>query len=116
MAGLSGRYETPPVRSDAEHTAGRDARARQLLHQTLRHNIVYHPPNDVAVLAHQQLRREVERLGDLAIEICPPTPELAEAIRKLTDEVLAGFNAAVARNHDRLTAPDGDDGTEWTYE
>jgi hypothetical protein len=101
--------------SDTDRQAAADAGARQISHRHVEHAVRYHPPSDLARLAHEQLRREVDRLAHLIIEICPPSRETERAVDKLTDEVLAHANAAVARNHDRLTRPNADF-DEWTYD
>lgn len=83
-------------------TADMDTIARSVAHQALDRRVGYYAPSPDAVAAHEAMRAAVASLGHRAIEVCPNAPELREALRKLTDEVLAGFNAAIARNHDRL--------------
>jgi hypothetical protein len=100
---------------DEERQKSADLGARLIAHRHVTHAVRYHPPSDLARLAHEQLRRQVEDLAHTIIEICPPGRETERAIDKLLDEVLAHANAAVARNHGRLTPPDSDDGKEWTY-
>jgi len=56
----------------------------------------------LAAQAHQAMRAAVADLGHLAIELCPQSRELDQALHVLTDQVLSGFNAAIARNHDKL--------------
>jgi len=72
------------------------------LHDQVTHRIAYHAPDIAARVAHETMRGAVAELAHKAIDTCPVSPELYEALRKLTDEVLAGFNAAIARNHDRI--------------
>lgn len=71
-------------------------------HAFLDHEVAYHAPNPAAVAAHEAVRVAVATLGHLAIEVCPVSRELDQALHVLTDQVLAGFNAAIARNHDKL--------------
>lgn len=71
-------------------------------HVLLDDQVAYHAPNDAARAAHETMRTAVAQLGHLAIDTCPVSAELGEALRVLTDHVLAGFNAAIARNHHQL--------------
>jgi hypothetical protein len=75
---------------------------RGVMHEQLERRVRHYAPDDAAIRAHQAMRSAVAELGHRAIDQCPVCPELHEALRKLTDEVLAGFNAAIARNHHRL--------------
>lgn len=77
---------------------------RDSRHGILDEQVSHHAPSPAAVEAHQRMRAEVARVGHIAIDTCPVCPELENALRVLTDEVLAGFNAAIARNHDQLPA------------
>jgi hypothetical protein len=87
----------PSERSDLE--------ARTQLHARTIRDVKYHPPDDRARAAHELLRAEIERLAHLAIEVCPPGRELSLGLTDLVDGALMHFNAAVARNHDRLRDP-----------
>lgn len=81
---------------------GDEDAARLVAHAALNERVTHHAPNITAQVAHETMRGAVAELGHKAIDTCPLSPELTEALRKLTDEVLAGFNAAIARNHDRI--------------
>jgi len=72
------------------------------LHDEVTHRVAYHAPDTAARVAHETMRGAVAELAHKAIDTCPMSLELQLALRKLTDEVLAGFNAAIARNHDRI--------------
>lgn len=75
---------------------------RQRRHTYLDHQVAHHPPTPAAVTAHEAMRAAVAELGHKAIEVCPVSRELDLALLALTDQVLAGFNAAIARHHDKL--------------
>lgn len=82
-----------------ESTTG-DWRKRR--HARLDHEVRHHSPTAAAVAAHERMRAAVAELGHVAIDTCPGSRELDQALHTLTDQVLAGFNAAIARNHDKL--------------
>jgi hypothetical protein len=84
-------------------TAKMNSEWRGRRHVLLNEQVDHHAPTPAAVVAHQTMRAAVAHLGHLAIDTCPLCPELEEALRTLTDEVLSGFNAAIARNHHQLT-------------
>jgi hypothetical protein len=79
-----------------------DAELREALHRRVVTDVGYHAPNDAAREAHEQIRLHTETLAHLMIDLCPPGRELSLGLTKLIDEAMAHFNAAVARNHDRL--------------
>jgi hypothetical protein len=95
-----------------------DREQRRKLHARITNDVAHHPPGDLARPAHEQIRRETERLAHLYVEICPPGRELSLALTKLLDEAMAHANAAVARNHGRLTEPaeHGAGLLEWSYD
>lgn len=81
--------------------AAKHWRERALAH--LEDRVSHHPPaSQAAIDAHQAVRRATVAFGEVLIETCPEGVELEAALFKLTDEVMAHANAAIARHGDRL--------------
>lgn len=76
-------------------------------HADIDHRVTYHPPGPAARALHEHLRTAVADLAHDVVDRVPDVPERDEALRVLTDVVLAQLNAAVARNHDQLPDPEG---------
>lgn len=72
------------------------------LRTRLEKDVAYHPPDDIARIAHGLVREETLLLARLYVDICPAGRELSLALTKLVDEAMAHANAAIARNHAKL--------------
>ncbi len=82
-----------------------DARAhwRQRASDHLRERVKHYPPaSQAAIDAHQAVRAATVVFGQVLIDTCPEGVELEAALFKLTDEVMAHANAAIARHGNRL--------------
>jgi hypothetical protein len=89
---VSNRYEEDP-----------DEHWRFRAHEHLVERVKHHPPaSQAAIDAHQAVREATVAFGRVLIETCPVGVELEAALFKLTDEVMAHANAAIARHGDRL--------------
>lgn len=74
----------------------------------LRARTRYYPPlSEQAGWAHEAVRAATAAYGEILLGNCPPSEELYAALRKLTDEVMAHANAAIARHGDRIPAGAG---------
>jgi hypothetical protein len=76
-------------------------------HSDIDHRVTYHAPTPAARALHELLRTSVAGLAHDVVDTVPDCPERDEALRVLTDVVLAQLNAAVARNHDQLHDAEG---------
>jgi len=75
--------------------------------QELRERVHYYPPTEQAVWAHEAIRAATTAYGEILLGNCPPSEELYEALRILTDDVMSRCNAAIARNHGRIPSTAG---------
>ena len=63
----------------------------------IEHRFTYHPPNDEKVLKHEVIRGKGLTLAIIISELCPPSFERDEALKKV-DEAVMWANASIARN------------------
>lgn len=74
------------------------------LHERVDRHVAYHPPGTLAKPAHELVRRATAQYAHMLIDICPEGRELSLTLTKLIDETMAHANAAIARNHEGLSA------------
>jgi len=69
----------------------------------LRARIRHYPPvSEQAGWAHEAVRAATAAYGEILVGNCPPSEELHEALRLLTDSVMSRANAAIARHGERV--------------
>jgi hypothetical protein len=92
---MSDDYNTSPVQAVSDETARRI--------DELQARVRYYPPTELAVAAHEAIRRATVVYGEALLANCPVSIELDHALVMLTDDVMAAANAAIARNHGGLS-------------
>lgn len=76
--------------------------------QELRARVQHYPPlTEQAGWAHEAVRAATAAYGEILLGNCPPSEELYEALRLLTDSVMSRANAAIARHGDRVPVSAG---------
>lgn len=67
----------------------------------------YPPVSEQAGWAHEAVRAATAAYGEILLGNCPPSEELHEALKLLTDSVMSRANAAIARHGERVPSTAG---------
>lgn len=69
----------------------------QLTRGNVRDAFFYHPPDEDRKVKHERINEQTTQLAELYFDVCPASPELTLAVRKL-QEARMWANAALATN------------------